>query len=160
MQLKILYRPGRTDSGRTRAGTLQYPLSGMGNFKWYSIQRAGAKESGKNLWNGRNTTVLCVHELYLLLAFKEVGWLEKADKMWDMWRHMVENNLTTCVENTTDERSDCHAWGALILYALPAVYLGIRPTKPGFAEYEQKPDLGHLKWIKGEIITPSGLIKV
>lgn len=97
---------------------------------------------------------------YLLLAFKEVGWLEKADKMWDMWRHMVENNLTTCVENTTDERSDCHAWGALILYALPAVYLGIRPTKPGFAEYEQKPDLGHLKWIKGEIITPSGLIKV
>lgn len=97
---------------------------------------------------------------YLLLALKKVGWLEKADEMWDMWRSMVENNMTTCVENFTDQRSDCHAWGALILYALPAVYLGIRPTKPGFAEYEQNPDYGHLKWIKGEVVTPVGMITV
>lgn len=97
---------------------------------------------------------------YLLLALKKVGWLEKADEMWDMWRTMVKNNMTTCVENFTDQRSDCHAWGALILYALPAVYLGIRPTKPGFAEYEQNPDYGHLKWIKGEVATPAGMINV
>lgn len=97
---------------------------------------------------------------YLLLAFKETDWLKKADEMWDMWRMMVKNNMTTCVENSTDQRSDCHAWGALILYALPAVYLGIRPTKPGFAEYEQETDFGHLKWIKGEVATPKGIIKV
>lgn len=97
---------------------------------------------------------------YLLLAFKEVDWLEKADEMWNMWRQMVQNNMTTCVENSTDERSDCHAWGALILYALPAVYLGIRPTKPGFAAYEQYPSMGHLEWIKGEVVTPAGTITV
>ena len=81
---------------------------------------------------------------YLLLALQKTGMLDAADKMWDMWRKMLENNMTTCVENYTDERSDCHAWGAVILYALPAVYLGILPTKPGFAEYGQKKDLGRL----------------
>lgn len=97
---------------------------------------------------------------YLLLALKKVGMLEKADTMWDLWRTMLENHMTTCVENFTDQRSDCHAWGALILYALPAVYLGIRPTKPGFAEYEQKPDLGHLKWIRGNVLMPGGRVEV
>ncbi|WP_291224501.1 hypothetical protein [Gemmiger sp.] len=45
---------------------------------------------------------------------------------------MVENHLTTCVENDTDTRSDCHAWGALLCYELPAVILGVRPAAPGF----------------------------
>ncbi len=97
---------------------------------------------------------------YLLEAFRKTGMLKKADRMWDMWRKMLDNKMTTCVENTTDERSDCHAWGALILYALPAVYLGIRPVKPGFAEYQQEPDLGHLSWIRGEAVTPRGVITV
>ena len=97
---------------------------------------------------------------YLLLALREVDWLEKADELWNPWRTMVENHMTTCVENFTDQRSDCHAWGSLILYALPAVYLGIRPTKPGFAEYEQKKSLGHLEWIRGEVATPKGMITV
>ena len=95
---------------------------------------------------------------YLLEAFRKTGMLKKADRMWDMWRKMLDNKMTTCVENNTDERSDCHAWGALILYALPAVYLGIRPVKPGFAEYQQEPDLGHLSWIRGEAVTPTGTI--
>ena len=95
---------------------------------------------------------------YLLEAFRKTGMLKKADRMWDMWRKMLDNKMTTCVENNTDERSDCHAWGALILYALPAVYLGIRPVKPGFAEYRQEPDLGHLSWIRGEAVIPTGTI--
>ncbi|HJA65808.1 MAG TPA: hypothetical protein H9955_05825 [Candidatus Mediterraneibacter cottocaccae] len=97
---------------------------------------------------------------YLLEAFRKTGMLEKADQMWEPWRWMVKNNMTTCAENFTDQRSDCHAWGALALYALPAVYLGIRPVKPGFAEYEKKTDLGHLSWIRGEIVTPRGILRI
>lgn len=59
---------------------------------------------------------------YLMLALDQIGDLEKLDKMWDPWRKMLGNHLTTCVENTTDERSDCHAWGAIILYAWPKIY--------------------------------------
>ena len=97
---------------------------------------------------------------YLLLAMKKTGLLRTADRLWDQWRKMLDNHLTTCVENSTDERSDCHAWGALILYALPAVYLGIRPLRPGFAEYEMKPEFGHLSWIKGEVYTPAGMLRI
>ena len=59
---------------------------------------------------------------YLMLALDKVGDREKMDKMWQPWRDMLDNNLTTCVENTTDVRSDCHAWGALMLYAWPKIY--------------------------------------
>ena len=97
---------------------------------------------------------------YLLQAFEKTGRMEDAGKMWDPWREMLRNHLTTCVENDTDQRSDCHAWGSLILYALPAVYLGIRPVSPGFAKYRQKTNLGHLSWIRGEICTPRGMLSV
>lgn len=97
---------------------------------------------------------------YLLESMKKAGCMELAKKLWEPWRVMVRNNMTTCVENFTDQRSDCHAWGALMLYALPGIYLGIRPTKPGFAEYEQQPAYGHLEWINGEIVTPAGFITI
>ena len=60
---------------------------------------------------------------YLLLAFEKLDMLdtEEFEKMWDPWREMLKNNMTTCVENTTDGRSDCHAWGAMMLYALPRI---------------------------------------
>lgn len=97
---------------------------------------------------------------YLFLALKKIHWMEKADDVWHIWRKMLEEHLTTCVENTTDQRSDCHAWGSVILYVLPAVYLGIQPTKPGFESYEKDIQLGHLQWIHGEVITPKGLIRI
>lgn len=56
---------------------------------------------------------------YLFLACEKLGILEEMDSMWEPWREMLHNQLTTCVENFTDQRSDCHAWGAIMLYALP-----------------------------------------
>ena len=78
----------------------------------------------------------------------------------NQWRDMVKNHLTTCVEDPVGQRSDCHAWGALALYELPAVILGVRPTKPGFEEMEVKPVTGHLTWAEGEVITPKGMVNV
>ncbi|MEH7098211.1 alpha-L-rhamnosidase C-terminal domain-containing protein [Neobacillus vireti] len=73
---------------------------------------------------------------------------------------MVENNLTTCVEDHVNQRSDCHAWGALILYEIPAVVLGIRPVESGFSRIEISPMVGHFEWAEGEVITPKGMVKV
>jgi hypothetical protein len=97
---------------------------------------------------------------YLFRALEAVDWYEKADEVWELWRKMTEDNLTTCVENDTDGRSDCHAWGAAILYELPAVYLGVRPAKPGFEEITVHPLAGHLTWAKGDVITPRGMVHV
>ena len=77
-----------------------------------------------------------------------------------MVKKMIEKHATTCVEDDVQERSDCHAWGALLLYELPSVILGVRPSKPGYEDMEVKPVLGYLTWAKGEVITPKGTIQV
>ena len=38
--------------------------------------------------------------------------------------------------------------------------LGVTPTKPGFAEYEVRPNLSGLEWIDGVVPTPHGEIHV
>ena len=97
---------------------------------------------------------------YLFRALEKCDLYEYTGELWEVWRNMVRNHLTTCVEDPVGQRSDCHAWGALALYELPAVILGVRPTKPGFEEFEVRPTPGHFTWAKGEVITPKGLIKV
>ncbi|SDD54066.1 alpha-L-rhamnosidase [Paenibacillus sp. CF095] len=97
---------------------------------------------------------------YLYRALEKCDLYEYTNELWDVWRDMVNNNLTTCVEDPVVQRSDCHAWGALALYELPAVILGVRPTKPGFEEMEVKPVPGHFTWAEGEVITPKGMVKV
>lgn len=66
---------------------------------------------------------------------------------------MVKDNLTTCVEDGVNGRSDCHAWGSLILFELPAVVLGVHPAAPGYEKIAVEPNPGYLEWAKGEVIT-------
>jgi hypothetical protein len=35
-------------------------------------------------------------------------------------------------------------------------YLGVKPTAPGYSEYEIKPNLGGLQWMEGKVPTPKG----
>ena len=57
-------------------------------------------------------------------------------------------------------KSLCHAWGASPVYLLGKYYLGVKPTKPGYAEYEVCPTLGGLEWMAGEVPTPFGKVSV
>ena len=36
----------------------------------------------------------------------------------------------------------------------------MKPTKPGYEEYEVRPALGDLEWMKGDVPTPHGMIHV
>lgn len=97
---------------------------------------------------------------YLFRAVEKTGLYEYTKKLWQPWRDMLLNNLTTCVEDPVGQRSDCHAWGSLTLFELPAVTLGVRPAKPGFEAVSVKPVPGYFDWAKGDIITPRGVISV
>ncbi len=97
---------------------------------------------------------------YLFRALEACELYERTAGLWDIWREMVAKNLTTCEEDSVLSRSDCHAWGALALYELPSVILGVRPTAPGFSEMEINPKAGHLSQAAGEVITPRGLVKI
>ena len=57
-------------------------------------------------------------------------------------------------------KSLCHAWGASPVYLLGKYYLGVRPTRPGYEEFEIHPALGDLEWMEGDVPTPFGLIHV
>ena len=97
---------------------------------------------------------------YLFRAMEIAGCYEETDIQWNRWREMVDNHLTTCVENDTDARSDCHAWASLALYELPAVVLGVRPVKPGFAQVHIEPQMGAFSHASGDVITSKGMVHV
>ena len=57
-------------------------------------------------------------------------------------------------------RSECHAWGALALYALPSEILGVRPAAPGYKQIEVRPQPGVLTSASGTVHTPRGDVSV
>ena len=97
---------------------------------------------------------------YLFRALEKCDLYYKTDELWDIWRGMLKKNLTTCEEDSVHSRSDCHAWGALALYEIPTVTLGVRPGAPGYSKVIINPIPGKLKWAKGNVITPKGIISV
>lgn len=97
---------------------------------------------------------------YLYRALEAAGLYEYTREYWGIWRRMLEKHSTTCIEDEVQERSDCHAWGALILYELPAVILGVRPGKPGFETVLVQPQPGYLKEASGTVNIPGGKVYV
>lgn len=53
-----------------------------------------------------------------------------------------------------------HAWGATPTYQMPSKILGVTPMEPGFKKVRIHPELGGLKWAKGRIPTPYGIIEI
>lgn len=97
---------------------------------------------------------------YLFRALEKTGLYEYTKEYWGIWRRMLAKHTTTCIEDETQERSDCHAWGALLLYELPAVILGVRPEEPGFQKVSVKPVPGYLKEAGGTVLTPAGKLQI
>ncbi|KAE9379664.1 glycoside hydrolase family 78 protein [Stipitochalara longipes BDJ] len=83
-----------------------------------------------------------VMKFYALRAFSLAGddvyeafWAH----VWDPWRAMLANNLSTWEEDDVRQRSDCHAWGSVPVYEYCTELAGIRPTAPGSSRVLFKP---------------------
>ena len=105
----------------------------------------------------RCTVAMC---FYLFRALEQADLYEYTDEYWDIWRRMVGNGCTTCVEAENYARSECHAWGALALYELPSVILGVRPAAPGYEKIEVRPVPGVLTGASGTVHTPRGDLNI
>jgi hypothetical protein len=61
--------------------------------------------------------------------------------VWDPWRHMLANNLSTWEEDDVRQRSDCHAWGSVPIYEYCTELAGIHTIAPGSTKLLFKPRL-------------------
>ncbi|MCR5151911.1 MAG: alpha-rhamnosidase [Prevotella sp.] len=85
---------------------------------------------------------------------------EGATSFWEKYVPTEHGTELLAMYGRPYGKSLCHAWGASPLYLLGKYFLGVRPTKPGYTEFEICPVLGGLKWIEGSVPTPNGDIHV
>ena len=100
------------------------------------------------------------HLYYLFRALEAVDLYECTEKYWEIWKEFLSLHLTTVVEDLRQYRSDCHAWGALPLYEFTRNILGVSPLEPGWKKIRIKPYPLSLPDACGQVVTPSGIVKV
>jgi hypothetical protein len=115
------------------------------------------------------TPYMRFYELEALCAMGEQDYVLKEMKAY--WGGMLQEGATSFWEeyNPTKKgtehlemygrpygKSLCHAWGSSPIYLLGKYYLGVKPTAPGYSQYEVKPNLGGLQWMEGKVPTPNG----
>ncbi|KAM0814042.1 putative Six-hairpin glycosidase-like protein [Seiridium cardinale] len=71
--------------------------------------------------------------------------------VWDPWRHMLANNLSTWEEDDVRQRSDCHAWGSVPIYEYCTELAGVHPIAPGASRILFKPRLRLSKAIEAKV---------
>ena len=116
----------------------------------------GKKNLLKTIENSGYPQCTVAMRFYLFRALEKTGLYAYTNQYWDAWRKMIALHCTTCVESEAYSRSECHGWGALILYELPSVTLGVRPTAPGYRKVQISPVTGYLTHASGTVKTPRG----
>lgn len=95
---------------------------------------------------------------YLTQALKKTGMADYYLQTLGPWKDMLAVGLTTFAEKQDPTRSDCHAWSASPNYDFLATVAGIRPASAGFKTIDMEPAFGDLKFIKGQMPHPLGMI--
>lgn len=85
---------------------------------------------------------------------------EGATSFWEKYNPEEKGAQHLAMYGRPYGKSLCHAWGASPIYLIGKYFLGVRPTKPGYEEYEVHPALGGLEWMEGDVPTPFGKIHV
>jgi hypothetical protein len=70
--------------------------------------------------------------------------------MFDPWRKMLSNGMTTWAEDDIRQRSDCHAWSAVPLYEFFVEIAGLSPVEAGCKTISFKPRVDLRESINGK----------
>jgi len=100
-------------------------------------------------------------QFYLFRALEVAGMYNKTEQLWQLWRGLLTLDLSTIPEVPSKyTRSDCHAWGALLLYELPSKFLGVEPLEPGYKHISIRPQALFMEAMEGTVPTPHGPVYV
>lgn len=102
-------------------------------------------------------------QFFLFRALEKCGAYELTGRQWDLWKVLLDKNLTTVPEvpdGKRSPRSDCHAWGALPLYEFTRCILGVKPGAPGWESIVIEPHTLTLPGANGRVTTPKGPVSV
>ena len=83
-----------------------------------------------------------------------------ATSFWELYDPSIKGAEQYAMYGRPFGKSLCHAWGAGPVLLFGKYFLGVRPLKPGYEEFLITPNLGGLKYIKGKVPTPDGVIEV
>ncbi|WWD09794.1 hypothetical protein V865_007922 [Kwoniella europaea PYCC6329] len=81
---------------------------------------------------------------YALRAFSQASdelYESNYATVWNPWKRMLDNGLTTWEEDDVRQRSDCHAWGSVPIYEFCTEVAGIKIIAPGCSKILFKPRL-------------------
>ncbi|MFQ9800847.1 MAG: hypothetical protein ACLR23_20080 [Clostridia bacterium] len=85
------------------------------------------------------------------------GMLEEgATTFWEEYDPTLTGVEQCAMYNQPFDKSFCHAWGASPIYLLGRYFLGVEPTKVGYAEFQVRPQLGGLASMRGTVPLPDG----
>ncbi|KAI0483398.1 Six-hairpin glycosidase-like protein [Xylariaceae sp. FL0804] len=93
-------------------------------------------------------------QFYTMRAFALAGdqdYESFYSRVWEPWRRMLANNLTTWEEDDVRQRSDCHAWGSVPLYEYCTEVAGVQVLEPGASKILFKPRLSLSREIEAQI---------
>ena len=152
---KGLYREGPAYEEYSQHAQLWAVLSGLakGERAKSIMEKALADES----------LVPCsfVLQFYFFRALEKAGIYDKTEQLWNMWKELIELDCVTVPEIPGKyTRSECHAWGSLLLHELPRKFLGISPLAPGYEKVKIQPIGLYMKEMSGAVPTPHGEVHV
>jgi len=93
-------------------------------------------------------------------ALQIAGAYDRMPEFLGPWHEMVENGLSTFVEENSYWRSLCHAWSAHPALEFLTRVLGVKPRSPGFAAIDIVPQRCGLAQARGTVCTPRGPVNV
>lgn len=97
---------------------------------------------------------------YLFRALEKAGVYQRSLALWDKWKELLKQNITTWPEAPFKPRSDCHGWSSLPLYEFTACLLGVKSGEPGWRKILIEPQCLLLQDMKGQVATPHGAVHV
>lgn len=129
---------------------------------WAVLSGTVTGEEAKNIME--KSEALSVQPTYAyiydyLRALEMCGLYHKRSQKLDALRELISLHCTTVPETPGNPRSECHGWGATVLYEFAALDLGIRVNEPEKL-IEISPYVVERDWAKGVVIVNGGKVSV